>query len=561
MIPRKGLLVPPRQGERIIDTLVYGPLGAARRTVKETAKFYKGKVKYRIGTSFVGKMNKDQYGALGKGESFPMPRLTGQYPRYPRLELLGQLAQKGIGSGLDKLNRVTLPQVRSFVSSAYYYAPKERAISDFKLIGKLAQGASDKAIMKLDVFGIKKGRLFNELSTKVSSLAKTVKRPITKTFDEFGSSVRYINKRVKGREFDKWITKFEVGKRALFPSTTYSARLARLEKPIGFTAEPLMMPSSLNVIKPVAAEKFIEIKSDKSNLLLVRPEPQKSMYYGTGQYERSDFMSLEQGKTVSPPRVLVMAGTLQPAKEDALTSVYNIPREKSPTGPRESGIIVPKSFVNLGESQVVDLGQSGRFGQGNVLGNRLDTGQRGRQKEDILDRVLPREAQKFRQGELFIQRPREMQRTRQILRYEQKIVPKIKIPLIATPERKPTPFVQRAKTKPKAKAFLVVTFKQKKPYLVSPNPLSIGQARAVGVAYTKRTARATFKLVPTERAPARSGIKPITEQEVWKMGYRPKVKRGKVQSGSNVFIQRKTTRMGTRPEVRAIQSYRRSTLW
>ena len=114
------------------------------------------------------------------------------------------------------------------------------------------------------------------------------------------------------------------------------------------------------------------------------------------------------------------------------------------------------------------------------------------------------------------------------------------------------------KKKPKLSGYYVLSYRAKKPYLITPNPLIKGQALAFGVKYTKQTERASFKLIPSKRPAVRASIKPIKETEVFKLGYRPPVRKGKVQSISNVFIQRKPTRMGTWIEMRAIQKYKRA---
>jgi hypothetical protein len=589
MIPRKGMLVPPRQGERAIDKLFYEQLGAVRRTLKTTAKFYKGKIKYRIDTSpfikearaFQKIQKLDKYGALGKGESFPMPRLTGMYPRYPRLELLGQLAQKGIGMGVTRLNQALAPKVRSIMASTFYYAPKGRVIQGAQFLGKKGQRLSDNAIMQADILRLRKGGLIGYPREGMGVLPKMKRKIRDSSLVENIGAIRKSTKRqfaelsVMPKVFTtRFKLRVEPYKRALFPSTTYSARLARLEKPIGFTAEPLMMPSSLNVAKPSTAERFVEVKSDKGNLLLLKQEPEKSPYYGAGQYE----------KQYERPEVDMFLTKLNAGAK----SVFDTPDIKGKTSggfdemyqentllePKTTNILVGKTSISLGQQGDIDLGQGGRFRQDISLGQKsgaaqgggqkFDVGQKGAQRYDVLERVVSR----TKQQERVIQRPRELQRTRQGLRYQERLVPrykeplrpKLRIPLITPSENKPLiPLTTKTARKPR-QSFFVVTLKRKKPYLVTPKPLSRGQALSVGLSYTKRTERATFKLVPTTKRAVNIGVKPITEVEVYRAGYRPPVKKGKI-GRANVFIQRKTTRMGTRPEVKAIQSYRRSTLW
>lgn len=150
---------------------------------------------------------------------------------------------------------------------------------------------------------------------------------------------------------------------------------------------------------------------------------------------------------------------------------------------------------------------------------------------------------------------------------------------VTTPIITPTPFIQprpypfltlekkrKFKPEPKKKGvpgFLVMTKKRGKPFLISRQPLEKGQALSVGLKYTKRTERATFKLVPTkEKATRLFGVPSITETQVYRAGYRPPVKKGKYQARTDVFIQKTPTRMGTFSERKAIQQYRRSnSIW
>lgn len=129
-------------------------------------------------------------------------------------------------------------------------------------------------------------------------------------------------------------------------------------------------------------------------------------------------------------------------------------------------------------------------------------------------------------------------------------------------QKKKKKFEQK-KGKGREKGFLVFTFKNKKPVLISQKPLIKSQAIGLGVRYTKQTERASFKLVPTTQAPVRSDIKGLKEQEVWKLGYRRPVRKGKVQPFTDVFIQRRPTRMSNKREVKSIQSYlgRGKSLW
>ena len=111
-------------------------------------------------------------------------------------------------------------------------------------------------------------------------------------------------------------------------------------------------------------------------------------------------------------------------------------------------------------------------------------------------------------------------------------------------------------------SFFVLSFKNKKPYLITPKPLSKEQALGFGAKYVRGTERATFKLIPSKQAPTKIDIKGLTETEVYQMGFRGPVKKGKVLSTQNIFIQKKPTRMGTLKETKAIQSYKRGkSLW
>ena len=115
----------------------------------------------------------------------------------------------------------------------------------------------------------------------------------------------------------------------------------------------------------------------------------------------------------------------------------------------------------------------------------------------------------------------------------------------------------KAKTKKKGeKSYLVTTFKRGKQFLITPKPLVRAQALSFGVQYTKKTERATFKLIPSKRPPVKTGIIPMTEQQVWKSGYRPPIKGGRYLQGKDTFIQRKPTRLGTPMEIKSVQSYK-----
>jgi hypothetical protein len=107
-----------------------------------------------------------------------------------------------------------------------------------------------------------------------------------------------------------------------------------------------------------------------------------------------------------------------------------------------------------------------------------------------------------------------------------------------------------------SKSYLVLSKKRGKPFLITPKPLTKGEALAIGVKFTKRTERATFKLIPSREKPIKMGIAPLTETQVFRLGYRLPIRKGKVLPVTGTFIQRARTRMGTREERRAIQSYR-----
>ena len=119
------------------------------------------------------------------------------------------------------------------------------------------------------------------------------------------------------------------------------------------------------------------------------------------------------------------------------------------------------------------------------------------------------------------------------------------------------------KSKGKSKlGYYVVTKKMKNPFLITPRPLTKGQALAVGTAYTRKTSRASFKLVPTTREPISIAIRPMKETEVYSLGFRAPIKKGRTQPSTNIFIQKLNTRMGRRSEQQDISSYRkRKGLW
>lgn len=113
------------------------------------------------------------------------------------------------------------------------------------------------------------------------------------------------------------------------------------------------------------------------------------------------------------------------------------------------------------------------------------------------------------------------------------------------------------KKKPSVPGYLVFTKRARKPLLLTPKPIPKGEALALGVSVTKKSALASFRIVPAKEAGVSMGIKPLKEIEVYKQGYRPPVKFGMVMPSSTEFIQTRRTRMGTPKEVRAVQSARR----
>jgi len=118
------------------------------------------------------------------------------------------------------------------------------------------------------------------------------------------------------------------------------------------------------------------------------------------------------------------------------------------------------------------------------------------------------------------------------------------------------------KIKKKKKGYYVITKKFKKPVIITQMPLSKGEALAFGLKYTKKTERATFKLVETKKDPVSIGLHPITEREVYQAGYRPPVRKGRYQTEKiTTFIQRSKTRMGTKKETKAIQKYKGNPYW
>jgi len=168
--------------------------------------------------------------------------------------------------------------------------------------------------------------------------------------------------------------------------------------------------------------------------------------------------------------------------------------------------------------------------------------------------------------QLQLQLQPQVQRTRITSRitpqYRGNIIPLLPvIPPFTIGRRKEKKFAPRKKQKIGG-GYFVLTKKQGKPTVITPKPLIKGEALAFGVKYTKKTERATFKLVPTKMKPTRIQIKPLTESQVYKMGYRPPVRKGRVLPSTTTFIQKRPTRLGTKAEVKAVQSYKtRKGIW
>ena len=122
---------------------------------------------------------------------------------------------------------------------------------------------------------------------------------------------------------------------------------------------------------------------------------------------------------------------------------------------------------------------------------------------------------------------------------------------------------RKKKKKISPMGYYVLTMKRKKPVLITPSPLSKGQALSFGVRATSQTPRATFKLIPTAKAPSKIKIKPMTELEVFGRGFRTPIRKGKLQPVSLTFIQKKQTRMSSLLEYKSIQSYKggRKKIW
>lgn len=109
--------------------------------------------------------------------------------------------------------------------------------------------------------------------------------------------------------------------------------------------------------------------------------------------------------------------------------------------------------------------------------------------------------------------------------------------------------------------YLVFTKKSKKPILISSAPLPKGEALYLGRKATKDSLRATFYLVPTRQKAVERNLPRITENDVFRSGYRLPIKKGRVQPDNLVFIQKRATRLGTRNERVSIQQARRNSIW
>jgi hypothetical protein len=180
-----------------------------------------------------------------------------------------------------------------------------------------------------------------------------------------------------------------------------------------------------------------------------------------------------------------------------------------------------------------------------------------------LIRQQPREVQR----EMLRQQPREALRLTpsQTLRVSLRPIPRRPTPgggLIIPPGgRTSKGKKEKSIRRTGVQGYLVFGKKFKKSVQVSQKPLIKSEALSLGLEFAKRTERATFSLVPTTEAPIRTNIRPVSEAEVWGAGFRPPVKKGKLQPKQLTYVQRRRTRMGTSLEVKAIQSYKGNPYW
>jgi hypothetical protein len=130
--------------------------------------------------------------------------------------------------------------------------------------------------------------------------------------------------------------------------------------------------------------------------------------------------------------------------------------------------------------------------------------------------------------------------------------PKPLLPL--TPSKKKKKILQSKSPAPTQQGYYVLTTKRKKEFLITPKPLVKEQALAFGAAVVRKSARATFRLVPTQTQPVKIAIKGIKETDVFRMGFRLPVKKGITQPAQLKFIQRKPLRMGRVSEYKEIQA-------
>lgn len=300
----------------------------------------------------------------------------------------------------------------------------------------------------------------------------------------------------------------------------------------------------LLLVKGAMARKVLQKTSATAKVKEVSPQPvnvrpSPSMYAGTGQYERTETQMVSP--LMKSAQMSISSSLIQPreiVKESLGTRT--IPREQAREFSREEVRLspkeIPREFVRTVPREIV--------------------------------RTQPREVVRERVGQLPAQVPLESPRPLQ------------RTPSRQTPRTPTRPRIPRrpggprifggggknplktssGKSRRGLGAYFVEVRKYKRPSLITQNPLIKSQALAVGLKYAKSTERATFRLVPTTANPVRSTIRPVTEAEVFKAGFRPPYRRGKAQPGLT-FVQRRRTRMGTTAETKAIQRYKGNPYW
>jgi hypothetical protein len=318
----------------------------------------------------------------------------------------------------------------------------------------------------------------------------------------------------------------------------------------------------------------------KRDLGSIRTE--KSLYYGTGQYERTggEYINPQQLSNIVVPQVTPFSKVFTSVKFTAPTTMPSSLTFFAP----------PKTFTRTESAlSVSPITRSVFEPNTNVKTNveLLSIPQPNVRTEPRVE-VTPLPQTRTEPRVEVIPQPRirteprlePVVRVEPRLRVEPRITPTPRIEPMPQPTPRPgprppikPPFIfgppkrkqSKTKTKVSPKGYYVLTMKRKKPVVITPQPLSKGQALSFGTKYAHKTERATFKLIPTTKKAVSINIKPMTEQEVYAAGFRPPVKRGKIQPTQNVFIQRRPLRMvKLRPiEYKSIQAYkgRRKNIW